>query len=465
MSDRAKPEVHGKNDIERELVNYVLDTTYDQIPREIIELGKVLTLTVLGTTIAGAGAEGCRALADLIGEWGGRDECTILMYGEKVPAHNAVFVNSYIARALDFCEGMVPGMHLGASCVPVGLATAELAGGCTGKEFLTSLVVGAEVASRINACSTYNGFDPTGVCTIFAATVMAGRILGIDKETMMNALGIAFNRAGGSFQSNIDGALVVRAIQGFASRDAIISIELSKAGITGPQNFLKGLYGYFHLFGQDSYEIDTLLGNWMKTFWLKRMNFKKYPSCWATASGTDATLELIRETNLMPGDVQHVSVIMTPYAYKLVGHKFEVGDRPTVNAQFNVGYCVANALVRRSSKIEHFDAVAVRDPEVLDMVKKIDVTVDPDLEETGHNAVVVHVETNKGRHIEKTVAFPRGGGLDNPLTKEEHLERFRDCFSFGKGLLPKKRSDLILSSVDRLEQTEDVRDLVSLLLP
>jgi 2-methylcitrate dehydratase PrpD len=462
MSDGAEA---AYPDIERELIRYAVNGTYDQVPKEIAELGKVLTLTVLGTTIAGAGAEGCRALADLIGEWGGKGECTIMMYGGKVPAHNAVFVNSYIARALDFCEGMVPGMHLGASCVPVGLAAAELAGGCTGKEFLTSLVVGAEVASRINACSTYNGFDPTGVCTILGATVMAGRILGIDRETMLNALGIAFNRAGGSFQSNIDGSLVVRAIQGFASRDAVISIQLAKIGITGPQNFLKGLYGYFHLFGKGGCEIDTLLGNWMKTFLLKRMNFKKYPSCWATASGTDATLELIRATNLMPADVKHVSVTMTPYAYKLVGHKFELGDKPTVNAQFNVSYCVANALVRRASKIEHFDVPAVRDQEVLDMVTKIDVTVDPELEETGHNAVVVHVETNKGRHIEKTVAFPRGGGLDNPLTKEEHLERFHDCFSFGKGFLPQERSNLILSSVEKLEQLEDVRDLVSLLLP
>ena len=452
-------------DIERTLVNYVVDTTYDQIPKEIIELGKVLTLTVLGTTIAGAGEEDCRAVARLIEDWGGKDECTILMYGGKVPAHNAAFVNSYMARALDFCEGMVPGMHLGSSCVPVCLAMAELAEGCTGKEFLTSLVAGAEVASRINACSTYNGFDPTGVCTLFAATAMAGRIVGIDKETMMNALGIAFNRAGGSFQSNIDGALVVRAIQGFASRDAIISIELAKAGITGPQNFLKGHYGYFHLFGKDRYEIDTLVGNWMKTFWLKRMNFKKYPSCWATASGTDATLELIRETNLTPGDVQHVAVTMTPYAYKLVGHKFEVGDRPTVNAQFSVGYCVANALVRRSSKIEHFDALAVKDPEVLDMVKKIDVTVDPDLEETGHNAVIVRVETRQGGDFEKIVALPRGGGLDNPLTMEEHLERFHDCFNFGKGLLPQERLDLILSAVHRLEDLEDVRIFVPLLLP
>jgi 2-methylcitrate dehydratase PrpD len=386
------------------------------------------------------------------------------MYGGKVPSPNAAFVNSYIARALDLCEGMVPGMHLGSSCIPVCLAAAELAGGCSGKEFLASLIVGGEVASRINACSTYNGFDPTGVCTVFAATAMAGRILGIDKGTMLNAMGLAFNRSGGSFQSNIDGALAVRAIQGFVARDAMVSIELAKAGITGPQNFLKGLYGYFHLFGQDTYDAHVLSGDWMQKFFLTRMNFKKHPSCWATASGTDAALEIVKETNVMAEDVEHVSITMTPYAYKLVGHRFEIGDRPTVSAQFNLTYCVANVLLRRSSRIEHFDAPAVKDPKIADLVKKIDVTVDPDLEKTGHNAVIIRVDTKKGERIEKVLPFPHGG-LDSPLTMEEHLARFRECFAYGQGSLPGERADEILSVVNRLEEQEDVRCLIPLLLP
>jgi 2-methylcitrate dehydratase PrpD len=156
---------------------------------------------------------------------------------------------------------------------------------------------------------------------------------------------------------------------------------------------------------------------------------------------------------------------MTPYAYKLVGHKFEIGERPTVSAQFNLSYCVANVLVRRSSKIEHFDTPSVMDPKVLDVVRKIDVTVDPNLEETGHNAVIIRVDLETGERIEKIVASPRGSGLDSPLTMEEHLTRFHDCFQYSKGFLPPERADRILSTVGKLEKEEDVRGLVSLLLP
>ena len=109
-----------------------------------------------------------------------------------------------------------------AGTVPVALATAELVGGCSGKEFLAALVLGTEVAARINAVSDYDGFDPTGVCSIFAASAVAGKILRLNSRQMLNALALAFNRAGGSFQSNIDGSLAVRVIQGFVSQGGII---------------------------------------------------------------------------------------------------------------------------------------------------------------------------------------------------------------------------------------------------
>ncbi len=462
MQRSGKGTREKEEDLERHLAGFIVDTTYDQIPADIVQLAKVLVLTVLGTTIAGAWAEGCRAVLDLVRDWGGKKESTILIHGGKVPAQNAAFVNSYMARALDFCDGMVPGMHLGASCIPASLAASEVAGGCSGKEFLTSLIAGAEVASRINACSDYDGFDPTGICAILAVAAITGRILKLDREGMLNALALAFNRSGGSFQSNIDGALAVRTIQGSTSRDGILSVELARTGITGPQNFLKGQYGYFHLYGKDRYDQDTLTGAWMDRFFLKRLVFKKYPSCWATQSGTETMLQIIEENDLSAENIDHISITMTPGPYKLVGHEFEVGNRPTVNAQFNIRYCLANALLRRASKIEHFDVAAIADPKVLELAKKTGVVLDPDLERTGHNAVLIRVDRKEGDPIEKLLAVPRGAP-DNPLRMEDHIERFRDCFDYGKGTLPGERADKILSTIDKLEKLDDIRQLITLL--
>lgn len=450
-------------DVEETIVSYILDTSFDELPEQAVEIGETLVLTVLGTTIAGATSEGCEAVVNQVKEWGGRREATILIHGGQVPAHNAAFANSVMARALDFCDGMVPGMHLGSTCVPTALAAAELTGGCSGKDFLASLVVGAEVAARINSCSTYDGFDPTGVCAIFAAAAIAGKMLRLNSSQMLNALAIAFNKSGGSFQSNVDGALAVRVIQGFASQSGIVCAQLAKKGITGPRNFLKGQYGYFHLYGKDKYDPETLVEGWGERFELTKLIFKRYPSCWSTASSINAILDLTRERSLTPEEVDRIDITMTPYPYRLVGHQFEIGDNPRVNAQFNVRYCVANALLRKSLRLEHLDEPAIREPKIMEIIDRIHVTLDTDLERQGHNAVVMRVRTKQGTTFEKIVQTPRGSPA-NPLTREEHIGRFYDCIDYAGKPLPRANAEKVLALVSQLEELQDVCDFIPLLL-
>ncbi len=118
---------------ERLLARYATDTAYEELPEKPIAVAKEVMLAVLGTTIAGADAEGCEALVARVRQWGGRKEATILLHGGKVPAYNAALVNSAMARALDFCDGMVPGMHVGSSSIPTALAAAEAGRGLHGQ--------------------------------------------------------------------------------------------------------------------------------------------------------------------------------------------------------------------------------------------------------------------------------------------------------------------------------------------
>jgi 2-methylcitrate dehydratase PrpD len=432
-----------------------------------VDIIKNVILTILGTTIAGATAEGCEALLSQIKEWGGREESTILIHGGKVPAYNAVLVNSAMARALDFCDAMTPGMHVGSSSVPTALATAELAGGCSGKEFLTALVLGTEISARMNSISIYDGFDPTGVCSIFAVTAIAGRILRLDSRQMLDALALGFNRAGGSFQSNVDGSLAVRLIQGFVSQGGILCAQLAQRGMTGPKNFLEGIYGYFHLYAKDKYNPQTLLAELGKQFEMNKTLFKKYPSCGGTLASTDAILDLVKEKGITPEDVAYIEIKVTPYIYKLVGHPFEVGDNPKVNAQFSIQYCVANALLRGSSKLHHFDESYIREPKIMELTKKIYISPDPTLddpERIGFSlAARIKLTKKNGDVYHKAVDIPRGLP-ENPLSREEHVERFQDCVNYANKPLPKENIERIISMVGRLEEAKDVCSLIPLLL-
>jgi 2-methylcitrate dehydratase PrpD len=419
-----------------------------------------MILTVLGTTMAGSASEGCKEMIEYYTTMGGKNEATVFVDGRKMPAPNAAFVNSVMARSLDFCDAMAPGMHIGSSLVPSAFAAAELAGGCSGKQFLAALTIGAELSSRLNLTeSAYDGFDPTGVCTVFAATAAVGRILDLDSDQMWNALALAFNRSGGSFQSNIDGSLAVRIIQGWVSQNSFTCAQFAQSGITGPRNFLEGIYGYFHLFGRDRVDSEHVTGDLGKRFELQNMVFKKYPSCGVTQGSTDAILQLIKEEGLKAGDIREINVRVPPYAYKLVGHPFKLGETPRVNAQFSIQYCVASALLRGNSRLHDFDEAAIRDPDVLSLMKQIKVSSDAQLDSRGHTALDMEVLTENGdSYLKKVDISP--GFPGNPLTQEEHLEHYWKCLAYMPQRLSKKDAEKIPELIDRMEELEDVRTLI-----
>lgn len=452
---------------EKRLAEYIVETKYEDLPTETIDFTRGLLLRVLGTTVAGSAEEGVETMVDLVKDWGGKEEATILTYGNKVPAQNAVLVNSIMARALDYEDGISPGAHLGASAIPTAISASELAGGCSGREFLSAIVLGIETAARMNSVSDYDGFDPTGIASVFGSAATAGRIIGLNSAQMLHALALAFNKSGGSFQCNIDGSLAVRVVQGFVSQNGIICAQLAKRDITGPQNFIEGIYGYLHLYGRDKFQPGDVIKDLGTEFRMQKILCKKYPSCGSTLNSTEAALELVGKHDFSPEDVEHVEVKVTPHSYKLCGHQFKIGENPRVDAQFSIQYCVANAILRRNSILEHFEETNIRALEIMDLVKRISVLPDPALVNPELAVPVVptdvKVTTKKGQTYHRFLALATGMP-GKPLSKEEHIRIFKDCISYAKRPLPKENIKRIISLVDNLEEVDDVRKLIPLLI-
>ena len=204
--------------LEHTLAEFVTGLRLPSVPAETQRVVRRVVLAVVGTAFAGAEEDGVVALRELLIDAGGAAQATVLVYGDRLPAVAAAQLNATMCRALDFCDAMAPGPHIGAALFPAALAAAELAGGCSGEEFLTALVAGAELSSRFNLSEAqYDGFDPTGIVVVFSAAAAASRILGLTTEQTLHALALAFNRCGGSFQSHVDGSLGVRIVQGWVA--------------------------------------------------------------------------------------------------------------------------------------------------------------------------------------------------------------------------------------------------------
>ncbi len=284
---------------------------------------------------------------------------------------------------------------------------------------------------------------------------------------MADALALAFNKAGGSMQSNIDGSLAVRVIQGFTSQSGIIARSTRTERHHRSEEFSRRHIRLLPPLRKDNYAIEAVTGELGKRFEMEKTLFKRFPSCGGTLAPTDAVLALVSQKQFTAEEIARVDVRVSPHVYKLVGGLFEIGENPKVNAQFNIQYCVANALLRKSSKLVHFDEADIRDPRIMDLVKRIHISPEPSLDDptSAKFSIAAHVKvtTKSGAVYDtKSADIPRGHP-GNPLSREEHMERLRDCLDYAGNPLPSGAVKKMLAIVERLEETEDIRALIPLL--
>ncbi len=461
---KSSSEVLAEMPPEEALAHFVCHQRAADLPAPVQQTLRYMLMAVCGTAFAGLHEDGVAALRGLLGDAGGAAQATTLVYGERWPAQAAAQFNATLCRALDFCDAMAPGPHIGAALFPAALAAAELRGGCSGTEFMAALAVGAELAARFNLSEAqYNGFDPTGIAVVFASSAAAARILQLTPQQTLHALALAFNRCGGSFQSHVDGSLGVRIVQGWVAEAGVQCAQMAQRGITGPQRFLAGHYGYAHLYGRGTLAASSVVQGLGQEWRLQRMVFKKYPSCGVTQGVTELTLALMARSGLRAADVASAQVRLPPYAHRLVGHVFHIGANPRVDAQFNAGYCVANALMRGASRLQHFAPQAVGDAAVHDLIGRIQVLADPALDARGHTAVDLQISLRHGQvHAQSLDIAPGFPGAQ--LSAAQHRARFDDCLAYAPRPPSAVQASGLLQAIAQLGELPDVRALLPLLV-
>ena len=446
---------------EQALADFVANASLDDFSPDARAAARNILLAVLGAGIAGASEEGCEAIRKFAIGGDSKGDATVFFSGAKAPIRLAALANGFVCRALDYCDGMVPGLHVGSSIVPVGLALAEQHR-CSGRELLTALAVGAEIGARFNLSEAeYHGFDPTGVAGVFGAVATACRLKKMPARTTLQAMALGFNRAGGSFQSNVDGSLAVRLIQGWVAESGLMCADLAEIGITGPANFLDGVYGYRRLFAVAS-DSDHFVKGLGREFRIEKTGFKPFPSCGLTLGVTQLMLEAMRNHGVTRDETRAISVSVPPYAHKLVGHEFKIGDNPRVNAQFSIQFCVANALLHGSSELSHFRPEAIARAEVLCLARSVAVRADPALDARGHAAVDMQISLASGKTVELGLDVPDGHPA-RPLAPASHAARFNDCIAYSAISDAEARGRAIFDMVAQIEEQPDVHPMIELL--
>src|SRR5687768_4805380 len=129
----------------RELARFVSELKYEHLPAAVIARAKDLILDQVGIMMACATLPWSKIIYDYVMTWGDcQQESTIVHYGVKTKAENAVFANSSFGHGFEIDDHYPPGQsHPGCIAVPTALVMAEKER-ATGKDLILAVVTGYE---------------------------------------------------------------------------------------------------------------------------------------------------------------------------------------------------------------------------------------------------------------------------------------------------------------------------------
>ncbi|MDO5118209.1 MAG: MmgE/PrpD family protein [Eggerthellaceae bacterium] len=448
---------------------YVVSTKFEDLDDFTISRLKVRLLDGIGCIAIGTGAPMCDELFDLVkGYEDPENGATAFFRGKKLAASEAAFVNSFEMRSWDFeavqCENkgkLCSAGHISGTTVPTALAAAERVG-ASGKDFITALALGDDVTARLGASSGFNvyaGWDNTNTINGLGATTIVGKLSGLDEKQMRNAYGIDLNTLGSSMDNVNDKTVAFKFPMAFAARNAFLSVDLAKRGLTAAYDAFGGKKGYFFLFCGDAQKPELLCEDLGKVFYADIV-IKPWSSCRVTHPYIDATMEIVKKHNPDPAKIAKIVAHTTPKtAAGFCCTPWEVTEDFQPSAAFSIFFTVACALAKHDVRPENMATLeAVKDPVIAELIEKIEISpsLPPDEYVSGNVEVIME---------DGSVYFARsenvkGNIYHNPMTDEEILDKF---YKNVAGKLTREQADKVIETVNRLEELESITELTDLL--
>lgn len=451
----------------------VVNTGFDALPAKAVEMAKNDILDTLGTCIAGSTSAASSEVVELARDWGGKPESTIVAFGDRVPAPTAAFINATMGHALDYDDTHDKAvLHVGPAVVSSALSLAERTGDVDGKALITAVALGGDLVCRLGLATTRtlheSGFMFSPLYGYFGAAVAAAKVLRLDKSEVLNALGITYAQASGNVQVNIDDehALTKRLQIGFAAKGGVMAGLLSQKGLTGAQNSLEGRFGLFNLYQRGEYNRDALLVGLGQEFEIANLSFKPYSCCRQIHAHVDAALQLKRDFNLEPADIEKVSIFVNADPHPLCD-PLDLRRRPQeeVHAQFSIPYSVAVALTYGKVLIKDYTRPALKDEAVLAVADKVSPVYDPSLPTRIVPPARMEIVTTDGRILRSENVVDAKGHPNNPMSFDELADKFRDCVTHAVYPLPEANVERAIELCANLEDVSHVAQIVTLLTP
>lgn len=424
--------------ITRDLAEFIAKTSYPDLPEDVVNQAKLCFLDFLGVSLRGSRSESAGIVQNIIGT--GRESTVI--GGDTTTPLDAALANGVSAHCLDLDDGhRLAQLHPGACVIPAALALAE-SYHKTGKEFITAMVVGYQVAIKtgmiLNPGHRQKGFHSTGTCGTLGAAAAAAKIMELDEEGILNALGLAGTQAAGLLESDHAGSMAKHLHAGKAAQSGVLSALLAKNGFTGAHNILEGKEGLFKAMGKQKEGKNSLKKNGTEhclhnEFEIFRVYFKKYPVCRHLHSSLDATINIMKNKNLQITDIQDITV----ETYEIAsGHSnyhpiTAEGIRQSLPVSLGLAIILGDLdlgdITRTTLTKEIMGTDEITEPDEIDIseiTSKIRIKCDEDLNKLYPQKRPSKVTITTREHVYTERIDLAKGEPENPFTRDEILSKF-----------------------------------------
>jgi 2-methylcitrate dehydratase PrpD len=434
----------------------------DDLPRDVVDHLKICLLDSLGCGLFGAAQPWGVIAGNFAVAMSGGGPSSLFARADKVSVADAALANGTAIHGFELDDAHVSSSHHpGAVTLPACLAVAE-AREASGAEFLVALAAGYEIGIRVGICAgvshSTSGYHVTGTVGTLGAAAAAASLLRLSPGQTAHALGIGGTQAAGLYSART-GAMTKRFHAGRASQSGVIAAYLAQQGFTGSLDVLEAPFGGFMSTMRGQFAADTILNDLGKRWEIARVGLKPYASCASSHTIVDGILDL-RRRGLTVDNLARLSIRMSKKGQVNVGWPYKPGE--VIAAQMNGYYIAAVTLLDGDAFIEQFAPGRLADPRILELLPRIDIVHDSELDLGGaakRHAVHLDATLNVGQRI-STYVEQRRGSAEHPLSSTETELKFR---RLAATLLSESDMAEAMKIVQQIEREVGVRRLMSLL--
>lgn len=435
--------------VTKQLAERVLHARWSDVPAVVRHEGKRAFLNWVGCALGGCHHPATESALRTLAEFSGPKQATVLGRGVRMDALSAALLNGLSASAHAYDDTHLETIaHPSAPTGAALLAVAERFP-VQGTDFLHGFILSNEVQCRLSCAlarppaSTHVGYYMTGLTGAVGVAAAAGRLLGLDQEQLVWAVGLG--AAQGSGFRATHASMASGYVPAHAGRSGLLAALLARNGFTCSENALEGRNGFGDVFSERA-TWDALFDGFGERYEAMSVAAKPYPTGCFVHPAIDVCLELTRAQRRAPEEIERIELSVHPLALGLTGR---TQPKTGYDTQVSVHHWAAAVLTRGGASLAEAGDEAVVDPAIVALRSRVEAAVDPALApDEAKGRLLLRDGSEMTAHVSHCL-----GSAARPMSDAELETKFLDQ---AEAVMPAANARRLLEACWSIEGAEDV---------